>query len=64
MIYVAYQEAVAQMAKGLERFMDKETAVRFAEIFAGNSLDGVYSHGMNRYPRYLGDMESGLCVLT
>lgn len=61
MIYVAYQEAVAQMAKGLERFMAKETAVRFAEIFAGNSLDGVYSHGMNRYPRYLGDMESGLC---
>ena len=61
MIYVAYQEAVAQMAKGLERFMDKETAVRFAEIFAGNSLDGVYSHGMNRYPRYLGDMECGLC---
>ena len=61
MIYVSYQEAVAQMAKGLERYMDRGTAVRFAEIFAGNSLDGVYSHGMNRYPRYLGDMASGLC---
>ena len=61
MIYVQYQEAVEKMAKGLERYLDRETAVRFAEVFAGNSLDGVYSHGMNRYARYLGDMESGLC---
>ena len=61
MMYVKYEEAVEKMAKGLERYLDKETAVRFAEIFAGNSLDGVYSHGMNRYARYLGDMECGLC---
>lgn len=61
MIYVTYEEAVAKMAKGLERFMDAKTAERFAQVFAGNSLDGVYSHGMNRYPRYLDDMESGLC---
>ena len=61
MMYVKYEEAVEKMAKGLERYLDRETAVRFAEIFAGNSLDGVYSHGMNRYARYLGDMESGLC---
>ena len=61
MIYVQYQEAVEKMAKGLERFLNRETAVRFAEIFAGNSLDGVYSHGMNRYARYLDDMACGLC---
>ena len=61
MMYVSYQEAVEKMAKGLERFMDQKTAAHFAAIFAGNSLDGVYSHGMNRYPRYLDDMESGLC---
>ena len=61
MMYVKYEEAVEKMAKGLERYLDKETAVRFAEVFAGNSLDGVYSHGMNRYARYLGDMECGLC---
>ena len=46
---------------GLGRFLNAQDARRFAEIFAGNSLDGVYSHGMNRYPRYLSDMESGLC---
>lgn len=61
MIYVTYEEAVSQMTKGLERFMNGQTAQRFAEIFAGNSLDGVYSHGMNRYPRYLSDMACGLC---
>ena len=61
MIYVRYEEAVAQMARGLERFLNPQDARRFAEIFAGNSLDGVYSHGMNRYPRYLSDMQSGLC---
>ncbi len=61
MIYVQYQEAVDQMTRGLERFLNAQDAQRFAEIFAGNSLDGVYSHGMNRYPRYLSDMESGLC---
>lgn len=61
MIYVQYEEAVKRMARGLERFLNAQDAKRFAEIFAGNSLDGVYSHGMNRYPRYLSDMESGLC---
>lgn len=61
MIYVHYEEAVEKMARGLERYLSAEDAKQFAEIFAGNSLDGVYSHGMNRYPRYLADMESGLC---
>ena len=61
MIYVQYEEAVKRMARSLERFLNAQDAKRFAEIFAGNSLDGVYSHGMNRYPRYLSDMESGLC---
>ena len=61
MIHVQYEEAVRQMTRGLERYLNPQDAKRFAEIFAGNSLDGVYSHGMNRYPRYLADMESGLC---
>ena len=61
MINVQYEEAVRQMTRGLERYLNLQDAKRFAEIFAGNSLDGVYSHGMNRYPRYLADMESGLC---
>ena len=61
MLHVTYDEAVAAMTAGLLRYLPEDKARRFAEIFAGNSLDGVYSHGMNRYPRYLSDMESGLC---
>lgn len=61
---VTYEQAVQTMEKGLLRFMPTETAHRFAEVFAGNSLDGVHSHGMNRYPRYISDMESGLCDPT
>ena len=61
MLYISYDEAVEKMTKGLERYLDAQTARRFAEIFAGNSLDGVYSHGMNRFQRYLDDMACGLC---
>ena len=61
MIYVSYDEAVSKMTKGLSKYLPEQAARCFAEIFAGNSLDGVYSHGMNRYPRYLADMECGLC---
>ena len=61
MMYVPYDEAVSTMEKGLLSYMSAEKAHHFAEIFAGNSLDGVYSHGMNRFARYLADMKSGLC---
>ena len=61
MIYVTYDEAVSTMERALARFLPQEKAHHFAEIFAGNSAEGVHSHGMNRFPRYIGDMESGLC---
>ncbi|MBQ2834612.1 MAG: 3-dehydro-L-gulonate 2-dehydrogenase [Clostridia bacterium] len=61
MLYVSYEEAVAAMRRGLAKLMPGETAQRFAEIFAGNSFDGVHSHGMNRFPRYIADIKSGLC---
>ena len=61
MLHVSYDEAVNTMTAGLKPYLPQEQAHHFAEIFAGNSLDGVYSHGMNRYPRYLSDMASGLC---
>ena len=61
MLNVTYEQAVAAMEQGLLRYLPADKAHHFAEIFAGNSCDGVHSHGMNRYPRYLSDMESGLC---
>ncbi len=61
MVYVSYEQAVEAMTRGLVRHMDEARARQFAEIVAGNSMDGVYSHGMNRYPRYVRTIESGLC---
>jgi 3-dehydro-L-gulonate 2-dehydrogenase len=34
-------------------------ADRCAEIFALNSLEGVSSHGVNRFPRFIGDIKKG-----
>ena len=61
MLRIAYEEALERMTEGLLPYLEEADARHFAGIFAGNSLDGVHSHGMNRYARYLSDMESGLC---
>ena len=61
MIRVSYEKAVELMTKGLLHYLSWDRAKEMAEIFAGNSADGVASHGMNRYPRYLSDMQSRLC---
>jgi len=36
-----------------------EKATICAEIFAGNSLDGVYTHGVNRFPRFIKYVKEG-----
>ena len=61
MIRVSYDEAIEKMKKGLLSYLPEESAERFARIFADNSAEGVHSHGMNRYPRYLADMGKGIC---
>ena len=48
---VPYQEMVDRFARVLEsRGFQPGDAVDAAEIFAQNSLAGVYSHGLNRFP--------------
>lgn len=50
-----------------QRFYDVLTQLKFpndkaktcAAIFAGNSLDGVYSHGVNRFPRFVDYVKKG-----
>jgi 3-dehydro-L-gulonate 2-dehydrogenase len=37
----------------------REKAKTCAAIFAGNSLDGVYSHGVNRFPRFVEQVKKG-----
>lgn len=37
-----------------------EKAEKCAEIFSVNSLEGVYSHGVNRFPRFIKNVREGL----
>jgi len=34
-------------------------AAAIAKIFAETSIDGVFSHGINRFPRFIGDVKNG-----
>ena len=43
----------------LKRGFDEQSAQDAAEIFASNSLDGVYSHGVNRFPRLVSYVDKG-----
>ena len=38
----------------------KESAVILSEIFTKSSLDGVYSHGLNRFPRFIQNVKDGI----
>lgn len=41
---------------------EKERAVKCAAIFAENSRDGVYTHGLNRFPTFVQYVKEGLVV--
>lgn len=58
---VAYQNMVNEFARVLAaRGFSQEDACAAAEIFAQNSLAGVYSHGLNRFPRLVSYLEKGV----
>ena len=55
---VAYEEMVAQFTRVLEKHgFTPADAKDAAVIFAQNSLSGVYSHGLNRFPRVVSYLE-------
>ena len=57
---VAYEEMVAQFTRVLEKHgFTPADAKDAAVIFAQNSLSGVYSHGLNRFPRVVSYLEKG-----
>ena len=57
---VPYEEMVAQFARVLEKKgFTPADAQDAAIIFAQNSLAGVYSHGLNRFPRVVSYLEKG-----
>lgn len=38
---------------------DNAKATTCAEIFTNNSVDGVYTHGINRFPRFVSNVDTG-----
>jgi 3-dehydro-L-gulonate 2-dehydrogenase len=58
---IFYQDLQQQFERILlKRHFSAAKAALCADIFAQNSLDGVYSHGLNRFPVFIGHVESGL----
>ena len=57
-------QLVSTLTAALEKAgFDTPRAARLADVFARNSLEGVYSHGVNRFPRFLGEIENGIVRL-
>ena len=57
---VQYDVMVQEFTRVLEkRGFNHEDAENAAVIFAQNSLAGVFSHGLNRFPRVVSYLEKG-----
>lgn len=57
---VQYEDMVKEFARVLEKHgFAAQDAQDAAVIFAQNSLAGVYSHGLNRFPRFVSYLEKG-----
>ena len=64
MLYIPFDQLVSTLTAALEKAgFDNPRAARLADVFARNSLEGVYSHGVNRFPRFLGEIENGIVRL-
>lgn len=61
MIRVSYEEVQATLAGVLRKLgFDGERAELCARFFADTSRDGVYSHGLNRFPRFVRTIQHGI----
>ena len=57
---VKYEVMLNEFQRVLEKYgFNRQDAYEAAEIFAQNSLAGVYSHGLNRFPRVIDYLKKG-----
>ena len=58
---VAYDDMLNEFNRVLlKKGFDDKTALEAATNFAQTSLDGVYSHGINRFPRVVSYIDNGI----
>ena len=61
---VSYNDLVEVLVRALTGAgMDATRADRCARLFADTDRDGVYSHGLNRFPRFMRMVRSGVVDL-
>lgn len=59
-IFVPFQEMKSEFKRILLKYnFTEKKAERCAEVFAKNSLEGVYSHGVYRFPRFVDYLREG-----
>ena len=57
---IPYQEMISEFTRVLVKYgFSCESAKSAAKIFADNSLCGVYSHGLNRFPIFIEVLKKG-----
>jgi 3-dehydro-L-gulonate 2-dehydrogenase len=60
MLRVSYGELYEALKKALQRLgLADERAALCARLFAETTRDGVYTHGLNRFPRFAAMVENG-----
>ena len=60
MLRIKYDDMVNEFKRILvSRGFTEKNAVDAATVFAQNSLDGIYSHGINRFPRVVEYLDKG-----
>jgi 3-dehydro-L-gulonate 2-dehydrogenase len=59
-LFIPFIDLKETLARILKRYgFIPEKAETCASVFAENSLDGVYSHGVNRFPRFIRYIQKG-----
>ena len=59
-LYIRYEELKSTLGQILLRHgLPPNAAATCAEVFATNSLEGVYSHGVNRFPKFIEYLKAG-----
>lgn len=62
---VPYYDMVSVFSEVLQKHgMDADAAGLSAKLFADSSADGVHSHGLNRFPRYISYIKEGYVDVT
>lgn len=61
MPYIAYEEALRVTRSALLKAgFTPEKAERLSGVFCQNTLEGVASHGLNRFPRFIREAQTGI----